>query len=111
MSQPPIARWATGTSQESLERSLKDVEILRRGRLKASDSETRYTPAGLSKSHYDTLRMDRDDLDYREWNEETGFSGLNRWPSDPGMGETEPEHLTESERKRRRKRIELDDGF
>ena len=111
MSKTPIARWATGTSQESLERSLEDVEILTRSRLKASDSETRYTPAGLSKSHYDTLRMDRDDLDYREWNEETGFSGVDRWPSGPGMEGTDSAHLTESERRRRRKRIELDDGF
>lgn len=108
---PPVARWSTGTSDQSLNRALSDQVILNQGRMKASDSETRYTPAGLSRSHYDALRTDRDDLDNREWNDATGFSGVNRWPDAPGMAGQEPVQMSASERRRNRIRNEVDDGF
>ena len=111
MEKPPSARWSTGTSDSSLDRALRDQAILNQGRMKATDSETRYTPAGLSRSHYDALRMDRDDLDFREWNEETGYHGVDRWPTGPGMSGQEAESTTEAERRRARLRREVDEGF
>lgn len=107
---PRIARWATGTSDASLDRALADQETLTRGKLNESDDDSRYTPSGLSRSHYDALRMDRDDLDFREWNEDTGFSGVGRWPSNPGVG-GQGGARTASERRRLRRKLELDEGF
>ena len=111
MDGPPLKRWATGTSDASLKRSIDDFATLTKGRLRATDAETRTTPAGFSQSHYDALRYDRDDLDFREWNEDTGFHGVNRWPTGPGMEGQDLGELDEAERRRARLRVEMDDGF
>jgi hypothetical protein len=107
---PRVARWSTGTSDKSLDRALSDQAILARGKLNDTDDDARYTPAGLSTSHYDALRMDRDDLDFREWNQDTGFSGVGRWPKAPGVA-GQAGATTASERRRLRRKLELDEGF
>ena len=98
------SRWATGTSPESLDRAMKDQARIARRRLNDGDSHTGYTEAHFSRRYYDVVRYHRDDLDYREWNAETGFSGVNRWPTGPG---TE----SDGQARRRKRRLELDDGF
>jgi hypothetical protein len=98
------SRWVSGTSQASAERALRDLEILQRGQLNQSDHEDRYAPAQDTRSACDVLRAHRDDLDFREWNETTGFSGVNRWPLGPGL-------RTEAAARRARRRQELDEGF
>lgn len=98
------ARWAEGFSEASLTRALDDQRTLRRGQLNDGDEYNRTTPAGLSESHYRKLRSDRDDLDYREWNEESAFSGVDRWPTGAGV-------QSEGQKRRRDRRDRLDDGF
>jgi len=99
-----FARWAQGFSPESLERALADQRILRKGQLNDGDVFTRTTPAGLTESHYQTLRGGRDDLDFREWNTESAFSGVDRWPNAPGA-------QSEGQKRRRARREQMDDGF
>ncbi len=82
---PAMARWASGTSDESLSRAVNDQAKLVKGRMNAGNISTRYTAAGLLTSHYDQLRHQRADLDYREWNADTGFWGIDRRPTGPGM--------------------------
>ena len=109
-----IARWAFGTSDKSVQRALDDVARLNRGHLNEGDSSTRYTLSGPSRKHYDTLRFTRDDLDYREWNQETGYWGIHRWPSGPGeAGQAHPirHGLTEAQKRRRERRVEIEEGF
>ncbi|MCB9730241.1 MAG: hypothetical protein H6746_17355 [Deltaproteobacteria bacterium] len=101
---PRYARWASGTSDKSLARAIKDQARIIAGRLNATNATTRYTEAGLSRSHYDQLRYQRGDLDFREWNESTGFSGIDRRPTGPGMPE-------EGRRRRGAERKRIDDGF
>ncbi len=108
---PQIARHATATSDASLDRALRDQATLRRGRLNATDDDNRYTPSGLSREHYDALRTDRDDLDYREWMASTQFSGLVRPPTTPGMAGQADGSKTEAERRRDKLRRDLDEGF
>lgn len=102
-------RWAEGFSEASLERALDDQRALRRGQMNDGDEYNRTTPAGLSESHYRKLRSDRDDLDYREWNEETAFSGVDRWPTGAGVQSTGVQ--SEGQKRRRDRRDRLDDGF
>lgn len=99
-----VAKFATGSSDASLARALADQATLNRGRMNASDQETRYTPAGLSRTHYDALRADRDDLDSHDWAESRGFSGVHR-------GQTSVGAMTAAEARRRRVRMSMDDGF
>jgi hypothetical protein len=101
---PRIARWASGTSAKSVTRAVDDQARLIKGRLNAGNASTRYTEAGLSKSHYDQLRYQRGDLDFREWNASTGFSGIDRRPTGPGMPQ-------EGTRRRGGPRVRIDDGF
>ena len=97
-------QWAYGFSEASLERALDDQRTLRKGQLNDGDAYTRTTPSGPSESNSRKLRADRDDLDYREWNSDTGFSGVDRWPTGPGV-------QTEGQQRRRARRVLLDDGF
>ena len=105
------ARFATASSEASLDRALRDQTVLRRGRMSATDDESRYTPSGLSEEHYDALRRERGDLDYREWMASTQFSGLVRPPSLPGMAGQKDGAQTEAERRRDALRRELEEGF
>lgn len=108
---PQIARHATATSDASLDRALRDQTVLRRGRLNATDDENRYTPSGLSRDHYDALRWERDDLDYREWMLAQGFNGLVRPPTTPGMKGQDAGSRTDAERRRDARRREVEEGF
>lgn len=106
------AEWATGFSEEGLQRVLADQAAIQRGRLRDGDEYPRYAPNQPSKRGYDTIRAERDDLDYREWNEETGFNGVNRWPTGPGVtGPPGPGARSEGQRRRQRRRRELEEGF
>jgi len=97
-------QWAEGFSPESVERALRDQVNLKRGQLNDGDEYSRTTPAGFSRRHYDKIRAERDDLDYREWNASTGFSGVNRWPAGPGVE-------SEGQGRRRARREAIDEGF
>lgn len=101
-------RFAEAFSNDQLERTLKDQATIKRAQLREGNV-VRVTPSQPSKRAYDAIRATRDDLDCREWNADTGFSGVTRWPSGPGM----MGHGVETEgQKRRRATIEqLDDGF
>lgn len=101
---PRIARWATGTSEQSLARAVNDQAKLVKGRMNAGNAATRYTEGGLLTSHYDQLRYQRSDLDFREWNAPTGFCGIDRRPTGPGMP-------SEGKRRRGPERKRLDHGF
>jgi hypothetical protein len=101
---PRIARWASGTSEKSLARAVSDQAQLIKGRMNAGNASTRYTEAGLSTSHYDQLRYQRHDLDFREWNASSGFCGIDRRPTGPGMP-------AEGKRRRGSERKRIDDGF
>lgn len=113
MSQPvdaPVSRWMKATSPESLERAAADQRRLAHGRMNHQPGAAPYTQAGLSREHYDALRYRRDDLDYREWNAATGFSGVDRWPTGPGMA-GQSGTVTTGERRRRARRAEIEEGF
>jgi hypothetical protein len=102
-------QWAEAFSRKDLDRALADQALLRRSQLKDGNDYCRTTPAGHSRRAYDTIRAERDDLDYREWNSDTGYSGVNRWPTGPGITARGVESPAQ---KRRRERKELlDDGF
>ncbi|TNF23757.1 MAG: hypothetical protein EP329_26680 [Deltaproteobacteria bacterium] len=96
--------WAYGYEDNGVKRALDDQRTLRRGQLNDGNLDTRVTPSQPSESHSRKLRSDRDDLDYREWNSESGFSGVDRWPASPGV-------LSEGQKRRRARMAELDDGF
>lgn len=102
-------QWADGFSRTSLRQALKDQVVIQRGQLNNGNQDARTTPSGRSRQEYDAVRATRDDLDYREWNEDTGYSGVTRWPQGPGMIGNGV--VTESEKRRRARRDELDDGF
>ncbi|MGM0578694.1 MAG: hypothetical protein ACQEXJ_23415 [Myxococcota bacterium] len=109
-------RWATGTSRESLDRAIRDQKRLIRGSLNAGDETVRNVEAGPSRSRYDTLRYTRDDMDYREWNEDGGYWGIGRWPQGPGVPTSPGEHYpagaqSEAERRRAARKAEIDEGF
>jgi len=106
-------QWAEAFSKGDLERALKDQAMIRHAQLKDGNDYTRTTPSGLTQRAYDVVRADRDDLDYREWNSDTGFSGVNRWPKGPGMVGQGPGRgvQTEGEIRRRARKEQLDDGF
>ncbi len=101
-------RWAEAFSPAGLEKTLKDQAVLRRGMLR-EDHVCRVTPSQPTRRAYDAIRATRDDLDNREWNEDTGFSGVTRWPSGPGMVGRGVE--TEGQVRRRATIERLDDGF
>lgn len=113
----PLSRYARAVSEAGLKRALDDQARLTRGRWNASNADSRHLPAGLSESHYQALRSDRDQLDSKEWNEHTGFSGCDRWPDDPGMPEAgDDEQAADARRtarqlRRAQRRMEIDDGF
>ena len=96
-------RWMTGSSDASRERAVQDQRRLKQGQLRSGDAPT-YTRSGFSRSYCDQLRRDRDDLDYREWMSDTGFSGLGRRHQGPGVE-------TEGQVRRRQRLRELDEGF
>ena len=96
-------RWMTGTTPESRERAVQDQRQLNQGKVREGAART-YTRAGFSRSNCDQLRRDRDDLDYREWMSETGFSGLKRRHQGPGVE-------TEGQQRRRQRLRDLDEGF
>lgn len=103
------AKWAEAFSRQDLDRALRDQAILHRARLRDGNEDARYTPSQGSQRACDTVRAERDDLDYREWNSDTGFSGVSRWPSAPGMlGRGQQSEL---QKKRRARKDLLDDGF
>ncbi len=112
MKDPKLARYATGNAK-ALKRGLTDYAQLERGRLASCDVEQRYTPAGFSDTQYGAMRMDRDDMHFREWGDGTEFAGLNRWPPGPGM-KFHGKHLGEprtAEDRIRYKRWLEEDGF
>ncbi|MCA9514865.1 MAG: hypothetical protein KC635_07985 [Myxococcales bacterium] len=98
------AQWVAGYSPESVARAMHDQAALRRGQMNDGNEYNRTVPSGPSERHYDKLRTERDDLDYREWNSDTGFSGVNRWPTGPGM-------QTDQQKRRRAARKVIDEGF
>ncbi len=102
-------RWMTGNDR-SLERAVTDLRRIIQARQRVNGGADRYTAAGLSRSHYDQLRHSRDDLDYREWNAATGFSGVTRGPTGPGMA-GQAGAITPSDARRRRRLQELEEGF
>jgi hypothetical protein len=102
-------QWADGFSRKSLRAALRDQAIIQRGILNGESDLSRYTPSGRSEAEYDNLRATRDDLDYREWNEETGYSGVTRRPAGPGM--VGHGARTEADKRRAARRQQLDDGF
>ena len=102
-------QWAEGFSKKSLDRALRDQAVLRHGQMNAGNDDCRYTPAQDTKSTCDKMRAQRTDLDYREWNADTGFSGVTRRPAGPGM--TGNGALTEGQKRRLDRRNEIDDGF
>ncbi|MCC6622138.1 MAG: hypothetical protein IT385_12820 [Deltaproteobacteria bacterium] len=102
-------QWAEAFNRKSLRAALKDQALIQRGIMNGASDDARYTPAGRSEQEYTTLRATRDDLDYREWNEETGYSGVTRRPAGPGM--VGHGARTEAEKRRAQKRKQLDDGF
>lgn len=98
------AHWVAGYTPESVERAARDLGVLRRGQMNASNDYNRPVNFGPSERTYAKLRTERDDLDYREWNEETGFSGVDRWPTGPGMP-------SRHQARRRALRDVIDEGF
>lgn len=106
-------QWAEAFSKKDLDRALKDQALIRHAQLNDGNDYCRSTPSGLTKRAYDTVRTERDDLDYREWNSDTGYSGVNRWPKGPGMvGQNVGRGIeTEGQISRRTRRELLDDGF
>ena len=100
--------WTEAFSAKSLERIFVDQARLQRGMLR-HDTDCRVTPASPAKLAYDEIRATRDNQDYREWNEDTGFSGVNRWPAGPGMTGHGVE--TDGQQRRRAHLEQLDDGF
>lgn len=103
------AQWADGFSRTSLRQALKDQVLIQQGRLNNGNDDGRTTPSGRTREEYDALRSSRDDLDYREWNEDTGFSGVTRRPQGPGMAANGVR--SESEKLRQARREKLDEGF
>ncbi len=101
-------RWAEAFSREGLEKTLKDQAVLRRGMMR-EDHVCRVTPSQPSRRAYDAIRATRDDLDNREWNADTGFSGVTRGPTGPGMVGHGVE--TDGQQRRRATIARLDDGF
>ncbi len=97
-------RFAYGTSEQSVQRALRDQGILERARRNAHDDETRYTRSTLTEAHYEALRSNRDDLDFRDWNASAGFSGIDRRPEGPGVH-------SQGQRRRAGRRQQLDEGF
>jgi hypothetical protein len=102
-------QWAEAFSKKDLDRALRDQALIHRAQLNDGNDYCRTTPSGLTRSAYDNLRAGRDDLDNRDWNSDTGFSGLNRAPQGPGMVGRGVE--TTHQKKRRARRELLDDGF
>lgn len=103
--------WAEAFSSQELTKRLNDQAQLKRGQLCDGNNFTRTTPAGLSRRAYDNVRANRVDMDNREWNSDTGFSGVNRWPKDPGMQGQGQGVQTPAEIRRRKVVERLDDGF
>lgn len=101
-------RFAEAFSRAGLEKTLNDQVVLRRGMLRESNV-MRVTPSQPTKRAYDAIRATRDDLDCREWNADTGFSGVTRTPAGPGMIGHGIE--TEGQKQRRTTLEQLDDGF
>ncbi len=102
-------QWAEGFTPASLDRALRDQVVLKHGEMNNGNDDCRYTRAQQTKQACDTLRSERDNLDYREWNADSGFSGVTRWPAGPGMSANGAQ--TEGQKRRRARRVELDDGF
>ncbi len=102
-------QWAEAFTKKDLDRALTDQAIIRKSQLNDGNDYCRTTPSGLTKSAYDVVRMSRDDLDYREWNSDTGYSGVNRWPKGPGMVGRGME--SDGQQRRRQHKELLDDGF
>jgi hypothetical protein len=101
-------QWAEAFSKRDLDRALSDQAIIARSQMNEGNDHCRSTPSQPSKRAYDKIRTERDDLDYREWNSDTGFSGVNRWPKAPGIGRGAE---TERQREHRARKEILDDGF
>jgi hypothetical protein len=103
-------QWAEAFSREGLERALRDQANIRHGQLNNGNEHTRYTPAQGDRRTCDTVRAGRDDLEFRDWNSEHGFSGASRpmnGPGSVGMAGTE----SEGQHRRRRRREVIDEGF
>ena len=113
-------QWAQAFSQKDLETRLRDQAILHRGQLNDGNDNTRYTPAQPTMRAADTTRANRDDLEFRDWMGEFGFSGNKRTLHGPGMfGQGQPSgpsgigrgHETTEQKHRRLRRETLEDGF
>lgn len=100
-------QWAEAFTKQGLERTLRDQAHIRRGQLNDGNEYTRYTPAQGTERACDTVRADRDDLEFRDWNSEHGFSGASRELPGPGTVGME----SEGQRRRRRRREAIDEGF
>ncbi len=103
------AQWAFGFNPKDTEKRLRDQALIRRGQLNDGNDYTRYTPSQGTQSACDVVRADRDDLEFRDWNSEHGFSGASRALPGPGMYGRGQE--SDGQKHRRLKRELLDDGF
>jgi len=102
-------QWAVAFSAKGLERALRDQAIIRRGQLNDGNDYTRYTPAQPTQRACDTTRVERDDLEFRDWNSDNGFAGASRPTPGPGMLGRGQE--SDGQKHRRAKREQMDDGF
>lgn len=102
-------QWAEAFSRKGLETALRDQALIHRGQLNDGNEYTRYTPAHLTQRACDVVRAERDDLEFRDWNSEHGFSGASRERAGPGMVGRGQESARQVERRARRKAI--DEGF
>ena len=103
------SQWAEAFSKQGLDKALRDQALLHRAQLRDGSDSARYTPSQGNQRACDKVRSERDDLDNREWNSDTGFSGVSRWPSAPGMLGRGQE--SDAQKKRRARKDLLDDGF
>lgn len=102
-------QWAEAFTKKGLDRALHDQALIRRGQMNDGNDFVRYTPAQPTQSACDVWRADRNDLEFRDWNKEFGFSGNSRERSGPGMYGRGQE--SEGQKQRRQQREQLDDGF
>lgn len=103
------SQWAQAFTSKGLETALRDQALLRRGQLNDGNEYTRYAPSQGTQRACDTHRVGRDDLEFRDWNAEHGFSGASRTLPGPGMFGRGQE--SDGQKHRRAKREHIDDGF
>ncbi len=104
-------RWAEAFSDQGLERALADQALIHRGQLNDGDDFTRYTPAQGNRRACDTVRAARDDLEFRDWNSDFGFSGASRPLTAPGMLGRAGRVESDGEARRRAQKRVIDEGF